>query len=151
MNGYTSPTMTVLYHDQIIKTIHRKTFWRIKILKEAVFVVCEVDWQICKQNLLCWSAKVIHFNPLNASRKKWANTLKQFVGKLPMNCLSVFIHFVGLALKGLSLRENVKAHPNIILQLVKSDQGIKCFGQVSQTSSEIIAFIKSLFNFYLSN
>ena len=68
-----------------------------------------------------------------------------------MNCLSVFVHFAGLALKGLSLRENVKAHPNIILQLVKSDQGIKCFGQVSQTSSEIIAFIKSLFNFYLSN
>ena len=103
MNGYTSPTMTVLYHDQIIKTIHRKTFWRIKILKEAVFVVCEVDWQICKQNLLCWSAKVIHFNPLNASRKKWANTLKQFVGKLPMNCLSVFDHFVKLAFKGLTL------------------------------------------------
>ena len=32
---------------------------------------------------------------------KWSNTLKQFVGKLPMNCLRVFDHFVGLALKGL--------------------------------------------------
>ena len=32
---------------------------------------------------------------------KWANTLKQFVGKLPTNCLNVFDHFVGLALKGL--------------------------------------------------
>ena len=30
-------------------------------------------------------------------------TLKQFVGKLLMNCLSVFDHFVGLTLKGLSL------------------------------------------------
>ena len=29
------------------------------------------------------------------------NTLKQFVGKLPTNYLSVFDHFVGLALKGL--------------------------------------------------
>ena len=28
-------------------------------------------------------------------------TLKQFVGNLPKNCLSVFDHFVELALKGL--------------------------------------------------
>ena len=30
-----------------------------------------------------------------------SNTPKQFVGKLSMNCLSVFDHFVKLALKGL--------------------------------------------------
>ena len=30
------------------------------------------------------------------------NPFKQFVGNLPKNCLSVFDHFVGLALKGLS-------------------------------------------------
>ena len=41
-------------------------------------------------------------NPLSASITKWSNTLKQFVGKLPTNCLSVFDHFVGLALKGLT-------------------------------------------------
>ena len=41
------------------------------------------------------------FNPLSANPTKWSNTLKQFVGKLTMNCLSVFEHFVGLALKGL--------------------------------------------------
>ena len=39
--------------------------------------------------------------PLSADITKWSNTLKQFVGKLPKNCLSVFPHFVGLALKGL--------------------------------------------------
>ena len=44
-----------------------------------------------------------HFNPLSAKFIKWSNTLKQFVGKLPTNCLSVFDHFSGLALKGLSL------------------------------------------------
>ena len=38
---------------------------------------------------------------LCANFTKWPNTLKQFVGKLPANCLSVFDHFVGLALKGL--------------------------------------------------
>ena len=39
-------------------------------------------------------------NPLSAKLRKWPNTLKQFVGNLPTNCLSVFGHFVGLALKG---------------------------------------------------
>ena len=42
------------------------------------------------------------FNPLSANITKWSNTLKQFVGKLPTNCLSVFDHFVELALKGLT-------------------------------------------------
>ena len=34
---------------------------------------------------------------------KWSNTLKQFVGKLPKNSLSVFDHFVELALKELRM------------------------------------------------
>ena len=33
--------------------------------------------------------------------QKWSKTLKQFVEKLPTNCLSVFDHFVGLTHKGL--------------------------------------------------
>ena len=40
-------------------------------------------------------------NPLGANPRKWSSTLKQFVGKLPTNRLSVFDHFVGLTLKGL--------------------------------------------------
>ena len=38
-------------------------------------------------------------NPLSANPTKWSNTLKQSVGSLPTNCLSVFDHFVGLVLK----------------------------------------------------
>ena len=41
-------------------------------------------------------------NPLSADPTKWSNTPKQFVGRLPANCLSVFDHFVALALKGLT-------------------------------------------------
>ena len=37
-------------------------------------------------------------NTLTTNPTKWSNTLKQFVGCWPM---SVFDHFVGLALKGL--------------------------------------------------
>ena len=44
----------------------------------------------------------LNFNPLNAKITKWSNTLKQFVGNLSTNCLSVFDHFVGLGLKGLT-------------------------------------------------
>ena len=46
---------------------------------------------------------IIVINPLSANPTKWSNTLKQFVGKLPTNCLSVVDHFVILALKGLSI------------------------------------------------
>ena len=41
-------------------------------------------------------------NLLSANPTKWSNKLKQFVGILPTNCLSVFDHFVKLALKGLA-------------------------------------------------
>ena len=40
-------------------------------------------------------------NPLSANPEKWSNTLKQIVGNLPTICLSVFDHFMDLALKGL--------------------------------------------------
>ena len=44
-------------------------------------------------------------NPSSANITKWSNTLKQFVGNLPTNCLSVFDHFVGLTLKALKNTE----------------------------------------------
>ena len=42
-------------------------------------------------------------NLLGANPAKRPNTFKQFVDKMPTNCLSVFDHFVGLTLKGLTL------------------------------------------------
>ena len=59
------------------------------------------------------------FNPLSANFSKWSNTLKQFVGKLQTNCLSVFGHFVGLALKGL-IRKQEASH---MLHPVTLDKG----------------------------
>ena len=40
-------------------------------------------------------------NPFSANPTKSSNKLKQFVGSLPTNFLSVFDDFVGLAPKGL--------------------------------------------------
>ena len=50
-------------------------------------------------NLLNWCGL---FNPLSANATKWSNILRQLVGKLPRNCLSVFCHFVGFLFKGLN-------------------------------------------------
>ena len=54
----------------------------------------------CQISTMTSFAKIV--NPLSANITKWSNVLKQFVGKLPTNCLSVFDPFVGLALKGLN-------------------------------------------------
>ena len=45
---------------------------------------------------------IIKVNHLSVNPTKWSNTLKQSVGNLPTNCLSVFDNFVGWALKGLT-------------------------------------------------
>ena len=50
-----------------------------------------------------------YFNPLRANPEKWSNTLKQIAGNLPTICLSVFDHFMNLALKGL-MRNDVINH-----------------------------------------
>ena len=49
------------------------------------------------------STKLIQLNPLRVNFTKWSNTLKQIVGNLLTNFLSVLEHFVGLALKGLTI------------------------------------------------
>ena len=42
-----------------------------------------------------------YLNPLSANFTKCSNKMVKFGSKLQKNCLSVFDHFVGLALKGL--------------------------------------------------
>ena len=51
---------------------------------------------------------LVILNPLSANFTKWLNTLKQFVDT---NCLSVFDHFVKLAIKGLNLLVHLKRSP----------------------------------------
>ena len=42
---------------------------------------------------------VLLFNPLFAKPTKWSNTLKQFIGNVPTNCLNTFDYFAGLAIQ----------------------------------------------------
>ena len=51
-----------------------------------------------------------NLNPLSANPTKWSNTLKQFVGNLPTNCLSVFDILWGWRLKGQSV--SIQFFPN---------------------------------------
>ena len=65
------------------------------------------------------------FNPLSANPTKWLNTLKQFVVHWPTNCLSVFDHFVGSALKGLTKQYTKRGVSSQEVPLTKSDQQCK--------------------------
>ena len=61
------------------------------------------------------------FNPLSVNPKKWSNTRN-----LPTNCLSVFDHFVKLALKGLiqtaSYKQTRRKQHVMNLNVTKPDQ-----------------------------
>ena len=48
------------------------------------------------KSLLCIFVEIksLKFNPLSGNPTKCSNTLKQFVGCEPTNCLGVFAHFV---------------------------------------------------------
>ena len=73
-----------------------------------IVLVRPISWNL--QNLrhginFSWHGQtlaLLHLNLLSANPTKWSKTLKQFVGNLPINCLSVFDYFVGLALTGLN-------------------------------------------------
>ena len=66
-------------------------------------------------------------NPLRANPTKWSNILKQFVGILPTNCLNVFVHFVGLALKGIRVEQWLEE--KIVLKL----ELFECFKNGNRT------------------
>ena len=69
------------------------------------------------------------FNALSANPAKWSNTLKQFVDNLPTNCLSVFVHFMKLAFKGL----NVFYRMGVVEKSEKSQGKCLCCSPASVT------------------
>ena len=81
-----------IYSDLPIKNLKRNIIANGLPMTLVTFSIVNssVSTEILKSGLV--------LNPLSANFSKWSNTLRQFVGKLPMSCLSVFDHFVGLAL-----------------------------------------------------
>ena len=76
--------------ETMCKITLQKTGWALSNVRHALH-----QCNILKVSIV--------FNPLNANPKKWSNILEQIVGNLPTICLSVFDHFMNLALKGLKL------------------------------------------------
>ena len=58
-------------------------------------------WQFLRDQNSLVANPIQVVSPSSANPTKWSHTLKQFVSKFPTNCLSVFDHFLKLALKGL--------------------------------------------------
>ena len=86
------------------------------------------------------------FNPLSTKLTNWPNTLKQFVGNLPTNCLSVFGHFVGLAFKGLKSVADKKALFYMNASTIKTLMSMNQFSIT--TISLVIASLFQIFSFH---
>ena len=78
--------------------------------------------------------KHCRFNSFSANLTKWSNTLKQFVG-----CLSVFDHFMGLALKGLR-----DSRPDFLVKILASQQNFDNWNKIYQSLSKYLCqYLKS--------
>ena len=83
---------------------------KLSLLKADDWVRCQFKFEEGKiwggkEKWQWWQwYKLLFINPLSANSTKGSNTLKQFVGNSPTNCLSEFDHFVGFAFKVLNLR-----------------------------------------------
>ena len=87
-------------------SIWRTNLWRLQRFKVRMFNCLIFQGNLSWENFQLWKIRMrierlpTHFDPLSTNSKKWSNTLKQFVSNFSTNCLSVFDHFVKLALKG---------------------------------------------------
>ena len=95
-NGWKSPWRSFSYVGSKFKCLVRKEIFSGLIL----------PWDNPKMDIfrtIDRKPKGDILKPLSAKPTKWSNTLKQFVGNLQTNCLSVFGHCVILALKRLKV------------------------------------------------
>ena len=101
------PTFPDSYFTNIFETNKKNPYKIWQEIKALININTQTKYApICLQikDSIVTDSKVIanEFIPLSANPTKWSNKLKQFVGNLPTNCLSVFDHFMNLALKGLT-------------------------------------------------
>ena len=91
-------------------------------------------------------------NPLSANPRTWSNTLKQFVGNSPTNCLSVFDHFVILGLKWLTVTSpkvvvwQGSEYASVILARGQTNISEKYFRYFDYTAQKMKFSIKDLFS-----
>ena len=95
------------------------------------------------------------YNPLNGNPTKWSNKLKQFVGKIADQLLSVLNHFVGLTLKGfISQTFSVKLLFENIVNDFSSHKKMKFsikdfFSKCDQVVADLVTFNEEILNWKL--
>ena len=100
----TDKRKTYLWHFIYEIGIHHSScFVEIKQVRLGYSVNSKMIFGILVFCVIAHTMLSSYFNPLSVKLTKWPNILKQFVGNLPTNCLSVFGHFVGVAPKGLNI------------------------------------------------
>ena len=100
--------MSTRWHPLSQKTL-RENWPYAREYKGSTNTTCSIVFMPSETIVTTWNAYsfiTLHqrfiLNSLSGNLTKWSNTLKQFVGNLLTNCLSVFDHFVDLVLKRLS-------------------------------------------------
>ena len=84
----------LIFHSLILSLLAPKqSVWAI--MEKATDLVTFTEEILGKFHFL----NSLEANSLSTNPTKWSNTLKQFVGSLSTNRLTVFDHFVGLLLK----------------------------------------------------
>ena len=103
-----NPRDRFLRHSKCIEVAIGSTITDISIVIFARLYMKKISLSMDRVQLLQGCRATIKrklcTNTWSTNPTKWSNILKQCVGKLPMNCLSVFDHFVSLALKGLNIK-----------------------------------------------
>ena len=87
----------------LIELLFKGDPWTSNVIRKKDITLCEhisYNWalSIPLEDIRNSEVFLKWVNPLNANPTKWSNTLKH----LPTSCLSVFDHFLGLMLKGLT-------------------------------------------------
>ena len=95
-------TQFLFYKNLGLKGIRRS---HLQVSKNCRYIPLSINVTDVFFKTLMELSQIFHYscNPFSANFTKWPNTLKHFVDNLPTNCLGVFDHFAGLALKGLIL------------------------------------------------
>ena len=106
--------MNVHIYNNVITNIRSIISWFTVLDNFSDFSEDIVLSSILSQGVLTQFS--ICLNPLSTT--KWPNILKQFDDNLLTNCLSVFDHFVKLALKGLSFTSRVSNFVTLLRNMV---------------------------------
>ena len=120
--------------------------WKVLLLNSKRLLNMNILRQVQWQHISIFQAlRIKRINPLSANPTKGPNTLKQFVGRLTTNSLSVFDHFVKFGLKGLTFWHLPKEFVYILIRSIQGMKAVKKFSHNFQNLNSMKKISKELF------